>query len=124
MGKTQKIALVLILALTGLTAFTFSKKNGVPLKPVDITTPTPVAPKESTVNYKGRDGVDALTLLKEKSKVEQDNSGMVSSIDGRKAETKDRQYWAFYINGKPASVGPASYKTADSDIIEWKVEKY
>lgn len=125
MGKTQKIALVLILTLSGLTVFALARKNEVPPKPVNVVAPTPTAPKvESDITYNGRNGIDALTLLKEKSKVEQDNSGMVSSIDGKKAEAKDRQYWAFYINGKLADVGPASYKSKDSDIITWKIEKY
>lgn len=74
--------------------------------------------------YPGIDGVDALTLLKQKTTVEQDASGMVISISGRQADNNQREFWSFYINGQSAQVGPASYITKDNDIIIWKIEKY
>lgn len=91
-------------------------------------------PKEQNVNkeqtiaskdilsYKGEEGRDALTILKQKSKVEQNSSGLVISINGRKTDTA-KEFWAFYVNGKFADVGPADYQTKDKDLIEWKVEK-
>lgn len=78
----------------------------------------------TTFSYPGVAGKDALTLLKEKTTVEQDSSGLVSSINMRKADSTQHEYWAFYVNGKMASVGPASYVTKSSDKIEWKIEKY
>ncbi len=85
---------------------------------------TPTVVQEQIISYAGRDGVDALTLLKEKAPVQQDQSGLVVSINNRKADSGKREYWAFYVNGKLASVGPAAYKTKDGDRIEWKIEKY
>ena len=74
--------------------------------------------------YKGQNGLDALTLLKNKVKVEQDNSELVVSINSRKADNAKHEYWAFYVNDKLATVGPASYQTSDLDIITWKIDKY
>jgi len=74
--------------------------------------------------YDGKEGIDALTLLKEKTEVEQDGTGMVVSINGRKADNEKREFWSFYVNGVQASVGSADYKTKDNDIIDWKIENY
>ncbi len=74
--------------------------------------------------YSGEDGKDALRILQEKTKVEQEKSGLVSSINGRKADPKKKEFWAFYVNGKFAQVGPAEYQTKDTDRIEWKIEHY
>ena len=78
-------------------------------------------PKDS-FSYKGEVGKDALTLLKEKALVFQDSSGLVIEINGRKTDTK-KEFWAFYVNGKFAQVGPADYQTKNTDLIEWRVEK-
>lgn len=76
------------------------------------------------ISYKGEVGKDALTILKQKFLVSQDNSGIINVIAGKKADATKREYWAFYINGKIANVGPADYKTKNTDLIEWKIEKY
>ena len=78
--------------------------------------------KIPTVTYVGENGQDALALLKQYTSVEQDHSGLVVAINGYKPT--GHNYWAFYVNGKLASVGPASYVTKNSDTIQWKVEKY
>lgn len=90
-----------------------------------VITPTPTLTQTSDYfSYQGMEGKNALTLLKEKAEVEQDSSGLVVSINGRKAESSKREYWAFYVNGELAPVGPADYKTKERDKIEWKIEKY
>ncbi len=81
-------------------------------------------PIGTAISYKGEIGKDALTILKQKFSVSQDNSGIVNIIGGRKADTAKHEYWAFYVNGKIAKVGPADYKTKNIDLIEWKIEKY
>ena len=85
---------------------------------------TPTVVQEEIISYAGRGGVDALTLLQEQASVEQDPSGLVVSINNRKADSGKREYWAFYVNGAFAPVGPAEYKTKDTDKIEWKTETY
>jgi hypothetical protein len=79
---------------------------------------------DKNFEYKGENGKDALTILKNKTAVEQDKNGMVVSINGRKAETEKREFWGFYVNGKMAQVGAADFKTKDADVINWKIENY
>jgi len=83
-----------------------------------------VAPVKNEFSYKGEDGVDALTILKQKTEVSQDKTGMVVSINKRPADSSKREFWGFYVNGKMAEIGPADYKTKNGDVIEWKIEKY
>jgi len=84
----------------------------------------PVAIQNNSFSYKGEDGKDALAILKEKTTVEQSSSGLVISINGRKAEEDKREFWAFLVNGKMAEVGPADYQTKKEDLIEWKIQNY
>lgn len=86
--------------------------------------PTPTITLIDYFSYKGKSGKSALELLKDKASIEQPASGLIISINGRKADASQHEYWAFYINGKLAQVGPADYQTKDEDLIEWKVEKY
>ena len=74
--------------------------------------------------YKGEEGKDALSLLKEKTLVELNDKGMVVSVDGRKADSEAHEFWGFYVNGKMAEVGAADFKTKDTDVINWKIERY
>lgn len=89
-----------------------------------FATPTISQLAKDEFSYKGKTGKDALTLLKENARIEQDASGLVVSINGRKADPAKREYWAFYVNGNMAQVGPADYQTKDEDRVEWKIEKY
>ncbi len=84
----------------------------------------PTSAVKNSYSYTGQEGVDALTLLKKNFTVMQDPSGLVVVIGERKAESRIREYWAFYVNGKLAAVGPKDYITKDTDKIEWKIEKY
>lgn len=74
------------------------------------------------ITYEGKEGVNALTLLRGKATVE-DEHGFVTSINGRKAD-ESHEFWAFYVNGKQAEVGAGEYVTSDTDVIEWKIETY
>ena len=74
--------------------------------------------------YQGKTGRDALTVLKNLTTIEQDRSGLVISINGRKADNSKKEYWSFFINGQMAQVGPADFKTTDKDFIEWKIQTY
>jgi hypothetical protein len=84
---------------------------------VTVHAPTPF-------QMQGVPGKDALTLLKEHAQIQQDASGLVISINGRKADVKKHEYWTFFINGKMASVGPAAYQTQKIDSIIWKIGTY
>lgn len=116
------IALFVLLFNVGLGSFLQSRTSD---KPQVTVTPTQVQQKKTEAfSYRGVEGQDALTLLKAKTSVEQNNSGLVIAISGRKADDKIHEFWAFYVNGKMASVGPAEYQTRNTDLIEWKIEKY
>jgi hypothetical protein len=129
-NKTVLLVIVVFLLLIG-SAFVFSVNN--PSKIVNDPTPTIVSEKvpseikntqNEKVTYEGKDGIDALTLLKNIASVEQDSSGLVTGINGRNAENKKKEYWGFYINGKMSEVGPAEYQTKNEDKLEWKIETY
>ena len=83
-----------------------------------------VSVQSNYFSYKGEEGKNALTVLKEKTIIEQSSSGLIVSINNRKADDKKKEYWSFYVNGKMAEVGPADYQTKKGDLIEWKIQKY
>jgi hypothetical protein len=51
------------------------------------------------------------------------DNAFVSEINNYSTENK-KEFWAFYINGKQATVGAGSYQLRNNDKIEWKIEKY
>ena len=127
MKNKQKLFFpVLIVIILGVFLIKLPKQTTPPLENnTPVTTVSPLtSPLVDQFEYPGTKGVDALTLLKQKTTVEQDSSGMVVSISGRQADNNQREFWSFYINGQSAQVGPASYITKDNDIINWKIEKY
>ena len=110
---------------------TFLAQQKEPQTSIEVSKEIPptLSPQENDVgldhiSYDGVAGKDALTLLKEKAAVEQDASGLVVAIDRRKPDSSQHEFWAFYVNGQMAQVGPADYKTKAGDKIEWKIEKY
>ena len=129
MGSIQTIlkqnkAIVIILFLSLLVVISLPFITG---KTVTVSVPQQAKSAQkvpSDIVYAGKSGMDALTLLKAKESVSQDKSGLVTAIAGRKADSSQHDYWAFYVNGKMAQVGPADYKTKDGDTIEWKIAKY
>lgn len=125
----KKIIIIIVAILIFAFAGAFAATQA-PTTPTDkpqpqvSTVPTKAVMNDAGISYQGKEGVDALTLLKENNEVEQNASGLVTTIAGRKAEDSKREYWAFYINGKMAAVGPADYVTKDTDKLEWKVDNY
>jgi hypothetical protein len=128
MLKKDRLAILLIgfLLLAGVFV-----AAGLTIAPTKVTIhsikPTalpPITQQSNYFSYPGQEGKDALTLLKQKTTVSQNTSGLVTMINERKADESKHEYWAFYVNGKYAQVGPAQYKTKNSDKIEWKIEKY
>lgn len=118
-NKTIILGVIILVALVGSISY-FSPPSR--LVPKETTAPLQVT--QDKFSYQGKTGKNALTLLEEKAAVEQDKSGLVVSINGRLASASKHEYWAFYVNGQLAPVGPADYKTKDGDLIEWKIEKY
>src|SRR5579859_8038301 len=75
-----------VLTIVAGKPITFSSPSQTPTPHIQII----------TLSYKGEKGKDALTLLKTQTSIVQDNSGLVTTISGRKAEDKKHEYWAFY----------------------------
>lgn len=123
--KKSIIAIVLLLVFGSILtkSLPFQQREEKPIPTSIISQPTKRAP--DYFSYAGEQGKNALELLNENARlVERDQAGLVVSINGRKSDSSKREYWAFYVNGKLAEVGPADYKTKDKDTIEWKMEKY
>ena len=76
----------------------------------------------ASVAYAGQDGKNALELLQAEHQVEASAEGFVNAIDGVKPG--EREFWAFYVNGKQAEVGAKDYQTKNNDRIEWKLEAF
>lgn len=114
-----------LLLIIGFFIYGFSITNK-PTTNLDTskTSATPTIMLTDYFSYRGQTGKSALDLLKEKASVGEAASGLVATINGRKADTSLHEYWAFYVNEKLANTGPAMYQTKDGDLIEWKIDKY
>ncbi|MBI2990424.1 MAG: DUF4430 domain-containing protein [Candidatus Magasanikbacteria bacterium] len=47
----------------------------------------------------------------------------IESINELSNNTKEKQYWIYYINGVKAQIGVSAYHIKQDDIIEWNYEK-
>jgi len=81
-----------------------------------------VQPTQQNISYQGKDGVDAMTLLKETHSVDASDQGFVNAIDGVKPTEK--QFWSLYVNGKPSDLGAKDTITKSTDSIEWKLDSF
>lgn len=116
------IACVLIVNI-GLGIFLSQEKNTVSVEKKSAVVLE--GKRSDSFSYEGKEGKNALQLLKQHAKsMEQGGSGFVTGINGRIADERKKEFWAFYVNGKMAEVGPAAYVTKEGDKIEWKKEKY
>ena len=118
------IGIILISILASIAYVSPAKKSL--QKPIQPTPAVVIGEQAAskTVTYSGKEGVDALTLLKEHAAITLDRSGVVSGINGEEAQPNKKEFWSFFINGKMAKVGPASYIAKDTDQLEWKIQTY
>lgn len=94
------------------------------LVPRQYITPSSNSILEHIVSYSGKDGQNALTLLKAHHQVgaQQFSIGaFVTSIDSISAP--QNYYWAFTVNGKASDVGADSYITKNADILTWQLQR-
>ena len=78
-------------------------------------------------SHKIEKGLTALNLLAQTQSIESKGGGkdaFIVTINGRKADEKKKEFWAFYVNGKQAEVGAGSYQLQDGDTVLWKIETY
>lgn len=118
------ILLILVLVLFGVGVSTWSRTSQP--SPTPQMSITPQKAPSDYVTYMGEDGMSAYQILVEKEHawLENDSSGLIISINGRKADPDKKEFWAFYVNGEMAQVGAAEYITKGTDKIEWKIETY
>jgi Domain of unknown function (DUF4430) len=80
--------------------------------------------QSQTISYQGVTGKTALDLLRQQhrvvTKTYKDFGDMVTSIDGRTADSK--HFWSFYVNNHQSQVGAGSYQTKSGDHLTWKLE--
>jgi hypothetical protein len=129
--RIETFVIVVIIAVIGI-AYAFMQ-NPVPTK----NTPEQNAQNEQSgqeqkveeisgmVQYSGEEGKSAIELLKASNSVETDEypgvGEYVVAINGTKADSTTN-FWSFYVNDKPSSVGASQYITKNGDMIEWKLE--
>lgn len=97
-------------------------------KTISISQTIVLSPTKTTSETVSVDeGKTALDALKSKMKIQTKGEGenaFVTTINDVEAKERKKQYWAFFVNGKPSEVGAGSYKLKDGDKIEWKLENY
>lgn len=126
----RRIGLFIILVFTAGTVFFLSSKqisykNNVGIVKQSLNSNSVQQPKYETFQIASNE--TALQLLQKTATITTNGkkeSAFVTEINGRVAEISKREFWAFYVNGKQASVGAGSYYIQPNDIILWKIEKY
>ena len=120
--------LIVVILIAGILSYVLYTKgrflSTTTLSPVETIAPTPTIALIDYFSYQGKAGKSALQLLKDNASAQQDSTGLVVAINGRKADPSKNEYWAFYVNVKLAEVGPAEYQTKEGDKIEWKIDHY
>ena len=72
-------------------------------------------------------GQTALTATQADAKVVTSGTGtnaFVTSINGRVADTKKKEFWELDANGAETQVGAGSYTVQNHDQIEWRINTY
>ena len=117
----KRIGIILIfLAAVGIWYFS------VPNSRVEEHAEVTKEAQNQEISYEGREGVDAMSLLRENYNIETEEFGgglgeFVTSIEG--IGPASDEFWGFFVNGETANVGASTYITKDGDIIEWKIEE-
>lgn len=113
-------AIMLILILLGVSLF--RKQSKAP----DVQGITrSISSPETSIAYDCVKDKTALELLENKYTTETkiDNIGtMVLGIN--EIKPKNRQFWAFLVDGKEATVGASAYKCLGTEKVEWKLENF
>ena len=125
--RIKKIGIITLIVITAVFVyfdFSYGKSSSSTIARPARQIKAVLSAQISNVSYIGETGKDALTLLKEHASIVQDGAGVGLAINGKKADAKKHEYWAFTVNNKLAPVGPAEYQTKNSDKIVWEIETY
>lgn len=88
-----------------------------------VHTETNAAHQLVQISYRGQDGTDALTLLRQHADVQVKHysfGDMVVVINNMVGNGP--KYWTFYINGKEAAIGAGAYSTKSTDTLMWRLQ--
>lgn len=110
--------LVIILGLVGLSIWQRSAPTSTPII-------ESASQSVTEVRYACSSDQTALVALEEHHQIsakDTDFGRQVMGIDSRAAG--DHEFWAFYVNGAPASVGADSYQCQENDQIKWQIETF
>jgi len=129
MKKSQKIIIIILAAVAAASIATTTiivinyQKDPEPTVEPEIVLDCPMT--DGTVAYAGEDDKTALEILSSICELETKtlpnrSDIVVISIAGITATSPD--YWAMYINGTRALLGPNHLKTATTDTIQWQLE--
>lgn len=119
--RSPLVSIVIVLIAIGMIA-TYSSLFSGAGNPQPTQDQSQVQTISQSISYQGKDGVDAMTLLKETHSVDASDQGFVNAIDGVKPAEK--QFWSLYVNGKPSDLGAKDTITKSTDSVEWKLDSF
>jgi hypothetical protein len=114
----------IVLIVLSLAGFGIFRKSGVTQNTV-LSSPAPQTPTGKSVSYNCEHGKTAFELLESSHQTETKDTSfgkMVMGIDNVKSE-ENKDFWAFYVDDKQATIGAQLYNCMDQEKIEWKLEK-
>lgn len=125
MNMRSKLLILVVLSVVVVAAiFSFVQRSQKQQEP-QLQSSASAQTAATEVSYKGKEGKNALELLKGAYKTQtKEYPGVgefVTAIDGKTAD--DKHFWAFYVNGEQSQVGAGSYQTKEGDTIVWKLEE-
>ena len=78
----------------------------------------------TTHSAKITEGSNVLDLMTACNIPFEEDSGLVTSINGISQDADAGKYWLYYVNGEFAQVGAKDYIVQDGDEITWKLESF
>ena len=117
-SKLILVVAAVIIIVVGVSIGVYSHDHS-----ANVHTITNAQHQITQISYRGQNGIDALTLLKEHATIQTKKYSFgyfVASIDG--VTGNGPKFWTLYVNNKESSVGGNSYISKNSDTITWKLQ--
>lgn len=126
--KKTLLPSILILLVVGAIIFVKFKQNSIKSNvPGEIYYATLKIEENKTFDISNYVGKTALEATQNKVEVVAKGEGInafITSIAGRQADTNQKEFWEFKVNGQQAQVGAGSYIIKNHDQIEWKITNF
>lgn len=75
-------------------------------------------------DYVGKTALEATQGKVEVITKGEGENAFVISVDGKQADTNQKEFWEFKVNGQQAQIGAGSYIIKNHDQIEWKITNF